>query len=79
VWLFESAIDTHWLSTWVCTHLPDRDEKFKELGMVYNHGSQKKPTFDLDSLLVLYENCQFFDVSKITGTGDSLSLIFPKN
>jgi hypothetical protein len=29
VWLFESAIDTHWLSTWVCTHLPDRDENSK--------------------------------------------------
>jgi len=40
---------------------------------------KKKPTFDLDSLLVLHENCRFFDVSRITGTGDSLSLIFPKN
>jgi hypothetical protein len=57
VWLFESAIDTHWLSTWVCTHLPDRDEKFKKLGLVYNHGSQKINLKNQHLTLIL---CWFF-------------------
>jgi len=34
VWAFESATDTHWLSTQVHIHLPSRGEKINKLFLV---------------------------------------------
>jgi hypothetical protein len=83
VQLLESATATCWLSADVYTHVACGGEKHFKNWFWYRtlvhkiFDNFKKPTFlTTGSLPVFHKNCQFFDVSKITGTSGYLILIF---
>jgi hypothetical protein len=83
VHLLEFATSTCSLSAGLYTHSPCGGEKHCKNWFWYRtfvrkiFDNFKKPTFlTTSSLPVFHKNCQFFDVSEITGTSGYLILIF---